>query len=456
MRSETTRPSVHTDARLAWALAAGSDRRERWRLALTAFGAALATGFCLGAVALAALADRQVSVPYGNGLLDQPGTRQGVVVALLLLLVPVAGLLGQAARIGAVHRDRRLATLRLTGAGPRQVRRIAALESGLACLVGSVLALIGFGAMLATTGYPVPLAWAGFVAVALAVPAAGAGVSVFALRRVVASPLGHVRRVTADHGPGVLVGLVVPVVLVVIGSALLVLRGPAGGATAPLLVCAVVVVTGAGAVWVAGTSARLTGTRLAESSARPAVLIAAHRLRQDAWAASRTHAALLLVTVVGVAFVGVREVLLDGLHRQQREGRLGMDIGYYTFGIGLAGAAVLVALAISLVSLAVGTAESVATRRRTLAAQTASGVPHRVLARTLLLETALPLAPALVLATLGGTAVHAAYATLFGVSVPVVMPLLVAPAVYVACLAATATSLPLLRRSIAPSELRVA
>ncbi|MFD5117910.1 FtsX-like permease family protein [Streptomyces sp. NPDC058385] len=450
----TTRPSVRTDTRLAWTLVTGSDRRERWRLALTAFGAALATVFCLGAAALAALTGHQVSVPYGNGLLDEPGTRQGVVVALLLLLVPVAGLLGQCARVGAVHRDRRLAALRLAGAGPRQVRRIAALESGLACLTGSVLALIAFGAMLATTGYPVPTAWAGFAAVALAVPAAGAGVSVFALRRVVASPLGQVRRVTADHGPGFLVGLIVPVLLVVAGSTLLVLRGTRDVAAAPLMVCAVIVVTGGGAVWVAGASSRLIGARLARRGASPAVIIAANRLRQDAWAAARTHAAVLLVTVVGVAFVGIREVLLDDLHRSQGEGHLGMDLSYYTFGIDLTGGAVLVALAISLFSLAVGTAESVATRRRTLAAQAASGVPHRVLVRALLLETALPLAPAVVLATLGGTAVHVAYAAAAGGSVPVVMPLLVPPAVYAACVGAAAASLPLLRRSVHPSELR--
>ncbi|MFD3560085.1 FtsX-like permease family protein [Streptomyces sp. NPDC058686] len=452
----TTRPSVLSDTRLAWTLATGSDRRERWRLALTAFGAALATAITLGAAALAALTDRNLYVPYGNGLLDQPGTRHGFLVALLLLLVPVLGLLGQCARIGAVHRDRRLAALRLAGAGPRQVRRIAALESGLACLAGSVLALIAFGAMLSTTGYPVPLAWAGFVAVTCAVPAAGAGVSVFALRRVVASPLGQVRRITADHGPGFLVGLIVPVVLVVAGSALIVLRGTRNGVTAlPLYVFALVVVTGAGTVWVAGASSRLMGTRLASRSAGPAVLIAANRLRQDAWAAARTHAAVLLVTVVGVAFVGVREILLDDLYRSQREGHLGEDLSYYTFGLDLVGGAVLVALAISLFSLAVGTAESVATRRRTFAVQTASGVPHRILARTLLLETALPLAPAVVLATLGGTAVHVAYAFAIGGSVPVIMPLLVPPAVYAACLAAAATSLPLLRRSIHPSELRV-
>src|SRR5690606_41881396 len=61
----------------------------RSRIALAATGAALATGFALAAGALTALGDGQYHVPVAAGLLDQPGTRAGVIVALLLLLVPV-------------------------------------------------------------------------------------------------------------------------------------------------------------------------------------------------------------------------------------------------------------------------------------------------------------------------------------------------------------------------------
>jgi hypothetical protein len=131
--------AVRTDLRLALLLTRGSDRREWWRVTLTALGAGLATGFGAAAAALASLSGRQVSVPFAHGLLDRPGERSGVILTLLLLLVPVLGFLGQCARIGAVHRDRRLAALRLAGASPRQVRRIAALESGLACLAGSAV-----------------------------------------------------------------------------------------------------------------------------------------------------------------------------------------------------------------------------------------------------------------------------------------------------------------------------
>ncbi|RFC71101.1 ABC transporter permease [Streptomyces sp. AcE210] len=442
--------------RLAMLLTRGSERREWWRISLTALGAFAATGFALLAVALGSLRG-WVHFPYWHGLLNGEGERRGLVTALLLLLIPVLGFLGQCARIGAVHRDRRLAALRLAGAGPRQVRRIATLESGLACLAGSLLALAAFCVAVLLLGrVPGPIAWAGFAAVVVLIPVLAAAVSRFALRHVVASPLGHVRRVRPRRGPGALLGLFAPAALVIAGAALLALRGLQSGVTAfPLFVFAAVVLTGAGSVWVAGVAAKVIGRRLADRTGNPTVLIAAERLRDDPWAAARTHAALLLVTVVGVGFVGVREILVAGMDRQQREGTLG-DRGFYTAGINLAGGAVLIALVISLAGLAVGTAESLATRRRTLAAQAAAGVPHRVLARTLLLETALPLAPALVLAGIGGTAVYVAYGRFVGESIPLMLPLLMPFAVYAACLAAAATSLPLLRRSLHPSELRVA
>lgn len=166
---------------------------------------------------------------------------------------------------------------------------------------------------------------------------------------------------------------------------------------------------------------------------------------------------MLLVTVVGAGFVGVRQVLLAVLDTMHREGTLGTDMAYYTTGIDLTAAAILVALALTVTGLAVGTVESLATRRRGLAAQVAAGVPYRVLARALLLETALPLAPAVAVAGLGGTAIRAWYASLTtdhsGTGLPYAA-LLVPLAVYAACLLAAATSLPLLRRSVRPAELR--
>ncbi|KOT35260.1 hypothetical protein ADK41_25115 [Streptomyces caelestis] len=111
---------------------------------------------------------------------------------------------------------------------------------------------------------------------------------------------------------------------------------------------------------------------------------------------------------------------------------------------------------ITLFALAVGTAESLSTRRRGLAAQAASGVPRAVLHRALLLETALPLAPALLLAGTGGMTVGTGYAALTGAGSWPWTALLVPLAVCATCLLAAATALPLLGRTIQPAELRYA
>ncbi|NEE22522.1 ABC transporter permease [Streptomyces sp. SID7499] len=448
--------SLRTDLRLAWELTRGSDRGEWWRVTLTAAGAALATGFALAAVALASLRG-WYHVPLASGLLNDPGTRSGVIAGLLLLLVPVLGFLGQCARIGAVHRDRRLAGLRLAGATPWQVRRIATLETGLACLLGSAVATVFSVLLLLRLWDPTALAWAGIALVAVAVPLLGAAAGALALRRVVASPLGRVRRISpprTGRGPGLLflAGL-----LLVGAATLLAVRSTSSAAAnrpstgLPLTMVGLVLAVGAGSVWLSGAVAKATGRILADRARSAAVLIAAERLRDDPWAAARTHAAVLLVTVVGTGFMGIREVLRDVVRAE----RFAERADYYLTGLNLTGAAVAVALTITLSGLAVGTAESLATRRRGLAAQAAAGVPRAVLGRSLLLETALPLAPAVLLAGLGGTAIGTWYALLGHRPVPWVTAL-VPLAIYAACLLAAATSLPLLGRSVRPGELRYA
>ncbi|MGW0950726.1 ABC transporter permease [Streptomyces sp. NPDC002545] len=451
---------MRTDLRLAWLLVLGSDRREWRRIALTAVGAMCATGLGLAAAVLATVRG-QYHISFGNGLLDQPGERSGVIVTLLLLLVPVLGFLGQCARIGAVHRDRRTAVLRLAGAEPGRVRRIAALETGLACLLGSALATAGAVAVLvAVWERPTASAWAGMALVAVVVPALGMTAGVLALRRVVASPLGWVRRshTRSGRGPALLfVGGLLVVGVVALGA----VAGTSadsrntGLARGPVIVMAGVLAVGAGAVWLTGALSRLTGRLLAARTGSPAVLIAAERLRDDPWAAARTHAAVLLVTVVGAGYVGVRQALLA--HLETMDGTYGFaeDVSFYTTGLNLTAAAIVLALAITLVALAVGTAESVATRRRALAAQVAAGVPQRVLARALLLETALPLAPAVLVAGAGGLAIGVWYGLLAAGTVPYTA-LLVPVGVYATCLLAAAASLPLLRRSVRPAELRYA
>ncbi|WP_254405674.1 FtsX-like permease family protein [Streptomyces sp. AC627_RSS907] len=449
------RPSLRSDVLLARELVRGSDRREWWRTLLIAVGAALATGLALAAVTLASVRGGH-TVTVFHGLLSSPGTRSGVIAGLLLLLVPVLAFVGQCTRIGAAHRDRRLAGLRLAGATPWQVRRIAALETGLACLLGSAVATVFSVLVLLSPGSrPHALTWAGIALVVVGVPVLGAVASVLALRRVVVSPLGTVRRVRPGTGRG-------PGWLFLVALALLAVVAPlamSGGTIAgnrihwqrPLAVFCLVIALGAGAVWLAGATARGVGRLIAGQARTAAPLMAAERLRDDPWAPARVHAAVLLVTVAVTAFLCIRHTFLVELRSDEQ---IGADVAYYTTGLDLTGAALLVALAITLAGLAVGTAESLTTRRRALAVQVAVGVPRAVLNRALLLETALPLAPALLLAGAGGLAIGVRYSSLGGDGSVPWTALLVAPAVYTACLLAAVTALPLLGRSVRPGELR--
>ncbi|MEU9578649.1 ABC transporter permease [Streptomyces chilikensis] len=441
------------DVKLAWLFTRGSERREWWRFGLTAVGAFCAAGFAAAAAALASLRGGVYRIPYAEGLFDRPGERAGVVLALLLLLIPTLGFLGQCARIGAVHRDRRMAGLRLAGASPLRVRRIAALETGLACLAGAVPAALVVGAAVLGVGAPPALLWAAVASAVLLVPVAGALVSVVALRRVVASPLGEVRRERRTAGRGTaLTG-----VAVVGGAILLGILGVAYagrlGLDAPLVLFVAFLLVGLGAVWVSGSFARLTGRRLAGRAENPAVLIAAERLRDDPWAAARTHAAVLLLTVVATGYTGVRQALMDDLLAAGSYPPESLD--FYVTGLDLTAAAVGTGLLITLAAVAVGAAEGIAARRQGLAGQVAAGVPRRVLSRALLLETALPLAPAVALAAVGGLAIGTFYATAVDGGLTVPWTALPVPfAVYGTCLLAAATAMPLLRRTVRPTELR--
>lgn len=447
---------MKADLRLAWHLVRGSDRHEWWRITLTGVGALLATALAQGAAVLASVRGHH-AFSVAHGLLDDPGERAGVIAALLLLMIPVLGFVGQSARLGAVHRDRRLAGLRLAGATPWQVRRIAAAETGLACLTGAAVATLLSAVVVARMGdHTSAWTWAGVAAVALGMPVLGALTAVLVLRRVVASPLGTVRRVRVTTRSGrAAFGLVALFLVVLFLSYVGVDAGRGGFSTAPALIVCVLALTGAGAVWLAGAAARFTGRLLAARTGSPAVLIAAERLRDDPWAAARTHTVVLLVTVVGTAYAGIRRTLLEVLGSGKH---VSENLDFYTTGIDLTAAAIGVGLVITLAGLAVGTAESVATRRRTLAAQAAAGVPRAVLGRALLLETALPLAPGMLLAGAGGGAIglwYAAVAEGGGWSTSWTL-LLVPAAVYTASLLAAATALPLLHRTVRPSELRYA
>ncbi|SDK98786.1 ABC transporter permease [Streptomyces indicus] len=465
-----SRGGLRGHTRLAVILLRGSNRREWWRIGLTGFGALLATVFGLAAVLVASISwdDRAqtgsdlllTSGRYSIPVLNDPGVRPGFAFAIGMLLVPVLGFLAQTTRVGAVHRDRRFANLRLAGATPRQVRSLAAVEAGLTCLVGAVAGLLLFLGVHALAGrlqagdetlhWPSDVAvdWPLFLGVTLAVPLAVTLLSVLVLHRVVTSPLGVVRRARKQRSRG----FYVVFVLCTAGAYATVqvgLEADFVSAFFPVLALVAVVLVGLGAVASAAAFARSMGGALLERAQRPDVLIAAGRLKADPWASARVHGTLLLITVAGVILVGVRALILGEVDRYG-----GDDEDYYSSGINLVACALAVAAVVALLALVTGTAESLITRRRALAAQSAAGVPHSVLRRAVLLETALPLAPALAVAGIGGTALYLAYGGLMGQPLPLASTLLVPVAVYAACLLATTCTLPLLRRTLHPAELR--
>ena len=136
-----------------------------------------------------------------------------VLVGLVGLLSPMFVLVAAVSRLSAADRRRRLAAIRLVGAGARQIRRIAAGEV-LAGAVGGLLAGAGlflslralverdalrgisvFGGVRPFSADVTP-AWPLVVLIAVLVPGLAVATAVLALRRTLIEPLDVVRQAT--------------------------------------------------------------------------------------------------------------------------------------------------------------------------------------------------------------------------------------------------------------------
>ncbi|HYS40354.1 MAG TPA: ABC transporter permease, partial [Pseudonocardiaceae bacterium] len=127
-----------------------------------------------------------------------------VVLGAVALLVPILIMVSISSRVAGAERDRRLAALRLVGAGARQVRRIAAAESLVSAATGLVLGAALFLVFrqivsqvdvlgLSAFTSDVTPSWPLIVLIVLAVPVLAVASALFALRRTVIEPLGVVR-----------------------------------------------------------------------------------------------------------------------------------------------------------------------------------------------------------------------------------------------------------------------
>ena len=126
------------------------------------------------------------------------------VISSVALLIPIFIFVSVSSRIAGAQRDRRLAALRLVGAGDRQVRRIAAAESLVAAAFGLLLGTVAFLVLRQFAPRFELLGWSFFtsdvvpsvpltVLVVLLVPVLTVGTVLFAMRSVIIEPLGVVR-----------------------------------------------------------------------------------------------------------------------------------------------------------------------------------------------------------------------------------------------------------------------
>ncbi|MEU6072230.1 FtsX-like permease family protein [Micromonospora sp. NPDC047074] len=404
-------------------LALAGTRTDTARVALTALSATLATLVGLAALTVLAIPTppatesngNRWSQQYANPLLVEPGLRGGTAFALLLLTIPVLALAGQCARLGAPARDRRLAALRLAGATPGQVTRIAVLETGLASLLGTLVGASvyfagrelwdrpGADGRLALPTDVLPSTGA-LAAVLLGLPVVAALATALMLRRVSATPFGVLRTHRRERGPRPWAGLLIGVGLAAFVAIEPVTNWYARRADDPPswlvptlligggLAALVGVVVGTG--WISWTAGRV----LHRHARGPAALLAARRLMADPWAGSRTFATLLAAVLLGAGAAGLREyfVASNKLNRRTDGGSAGGD--FYLRTMDLVDLTVAVAVAVAAGGLAVALVEGITARRRTYATLVATGVPRRTLGRSIAWQSLAPAVPAVAVA----------------------------------------------------------
>ncbi len=405
----------------------------------------------------------------GNLVADR-NVRIGYLFGLLVICIAPLALLRQVLRLGTAERERRLAGLRLAGATPADVRRLAGVEVGVPAAAGG---LVGYPLFLmlrwllggepATIGatFTGPVArelrlvpttvepsWWQVLLVVLLVGLAGAVVGATAGRGVVVSPLGVTRRgpVSAPRPWGL---------------ALLLLAGPVfwlgtrgssstGGGTLLGVVTVLLLVVGllALAPWLAGK----VGAAVASRTGRPHLLIAARRLQTDPRPAGRAAAAVGVIAMVA----GFGGVLITELPSTYGERGFGNVEPMYTVPITLVGVVLLAALAMVVFSLAVHGAESVLDRRRAMASLAALGMAEADVARVQRWEVGLVVLPVAALGLLIGSVPFLLVTEMRGghLWIPVTVDLVMLAGALLAVRAAVRLTGPWTRRAMAAEQLR--
>lgn len=331
----------------------------------------------------------------------QPGLRVGTVLATVLLTVPLLALAVQALRVGSLARDRRMASLRLAGATPAEVRMIAAAEAGGAAVVGGLLAgpvyvvlalllgaLLPFGWRLLPSVQPIDaVVWAVVVVVS---GACGAVAGALVQSRAVVEPLGVRRRAAEHRSPRLLlVGLIGGPVVAVVGMVFAV-RHDAFWVVIPPIIGVLMFVFA-----LAPVLARFAGGRLARRGTAEH-LLAGRRIAADPSSSGRVIGVL---TVCGLA-LGFEAILAAEVLAAR--GHVGGTLSFYFAGYAMAAASVLAAAWVAVFTLVVGYGDQLLDARRPLASLSALGVEEPALARVLRLQISAASVPAVVGGVLAG------------------------------------------------------
>ncbi|WP_431245810.1 FtsX-like permease family protein [Leifsonia xyli] len=244
------------------------------------------------------------------------------VIALSLLLVPLAGLGGSAARLSARRRDDRLASLRLLGATSSTVTALTVIESTVTALAGAVAGvavyvvvspLIG---LIPFRGEPLGMSvllGPGWIALAvLGVGALAAASAAVGLRGVIVSPLGVRTRQQAPRIHWVRAVLAAGAVLVVVGAITVVQRAAEVGVIVGVLAAGfagTIAVLNLVGPWVLGLMAAGQARR-ARTARR---LLAARSILESPKAAWRQVSGVAMTSFVAViAGVGISFLDLAG------------------------------------------------------------------------------------------------------------------------------------------------
>ena len=386
---------------------------DRSRMRLLVVSIALAGAFLLAAWRVKRLGfSGELSSDAYSNYLQEDGLRSGIATAAVLLALAACALAVQALKLGTTARDRRLTTLRLAGATPNQVRRVGAVDAGLAGLAGGILAgplyvvlslliqsLPRMGRVLPPPNRVDLAAWP-VIAVILTVAAAVIGGT---LRRgvivepITAAPAGPVR-----YRPRV-----------ILGTACLIVSGLGYSSTSfdaafyfylflPLV--GLVVATAA----LAPVLLDVHGRRLA-GSADPLRVLAGGRLARTARAAGRTATLLVICGIAaGVGAVGVTAEVTDW-QTTPMEQVFGDSAWFRVTGFGLTAATALVTALVAGAALMAGAADDLLDQRRQFAYLSVFGVGEAQLRRSVRHQLTSTATPALAVGLLGGGLFYNAY-----------------------------------------------